>query len=347
MDIQMMQLMQEQIEKLLRLTQRENVENLIEFLRTHGYYSARCHNHHRFEGGTSQHSVETLLYMQQNNHNHLPLASVVIVALLHDICNIPGFNDVRHHGSRSVIITVNHAKFPLTKDEYQAILWHMHGKEEKGLLGHQFDEVLNNPLWNLLRRGDHHSSHFPQTRYELRKALLEGPSARRVQRASGASRMIVGSNAPHVSNEITHYCSFTDKLQTATDSAHKTSPKTHHDWNINDIIGVLEVNGLDPLMVHEKLNKHYTAEEIWPRFIKEEGKNAETRNRIKNAVGKSANLTNIVLKALEKEDKVNFNSYYDLQSVYNDLDMFIDKPKFRFHTFQNQATLSTLGKRGR
>lgn len=116
--------------------------------------------------------------MQRLNYAELPLDSIIVVALLHDLCNIRGLRQYRHHGSRSVLIATREAGFKLRPMEYQAILWHMHGPKEKGKLGAQFDEVLDNPLWQLLRAADGYSAAHPQTRENFLLAL-SGKSRRR------------------------------------------------------------------------------------------------------------------------------------------------------------------------
>ena len=130
---------QSTIENLLRATGRDNVDQLLTLMRDNGYYRAGCHHHHRHQGGLAQHSLEVLLRMQRQNESALPVDSIVIVALLHDLCNIKGFNHIRHHGSRSVLLATREAGFKLTHMEYQAILWHMHNVKEKGKICAQFD----------------------------------------------------------------------------------------------------------------------------------------------------------------------------------------------------------------
>lgn len=166
---------QETIEKLLRATNREHVEELLTIMRDNGYYRVGCHGHHRRQGGLAQHSLEVLLRMQRQNDSNIPTTSIIVVALLHDLCKISGFNEIRHHGSRSVLIATREAGFKLTSMEYQAILWHMHGTSEKGKLGSQFDAVLDNPIWKLLRKADHYSAAHPMTKEELVYAMNGKP----------------------------------------------------------------------------------------------------------------------------------------------------------------------------
>lgn len=158
-------------EHLLYNTQREGVTSLLAIFQENGFYSSRCGRHHHFVGGTMQHSLETLLYMLSHNSDHLPEESIIVVALLHDVCNIHGFQHIRRHGSRSVRIITKEAGFRLTNDEYQAILWHMHGHKDQDRLGETFSQCLNsNRLHALLRRADKHSAGHPMARSALAAA---------------------------------------------------------------------------------------------------------------------------------------------------------------------------------
>ena len=163
--------LQSTIENLLRATGRENVEQLLTLMRDNGYYRVGCHGHHKYQGGLAHHSLEVLLRMQKQNDGILPTDSIIIVALLHDLCDIKGFRHIRHHGSRSVLLATREAGFKFRPIEYQAILWHMHGHKEKGKLGSSFDAVLDSPLWKELRKADHYSAANPLSREELGYAM--------------------------------------------------------------------------------------------------------------------------------------------------------------------------------
>jgi hypothetical protein len=163
--------LQATIEKLLRATGRENVNQLLALMRDHGFYRVRCYKHHRYQGGLAQHSLEVLLRMQRQNEGILPTDSIIIVALLHDLCKIDGFSHIRHHGYRSVILATREAGLKLRPEEFQAILWHMHGPKEKGKLGASFDAVLDSALWKELRKADHYSASHPLSREEIIYAM--------------------------------------------------------------------------------------------------------------------------------------------------------------------------------
>lgn len=138
---------------LLRTTQRSNVEQLIDFITQLGYFIAPgSMNHHRYKGGLVSHSLET--YHEAMNlrsikiakgvdPNLLPIESVVIAALMHDLCKADELRfDARHRRVYSIISKyeghsqksvsqVEKAGFILTDEEKSAILWHMGGKRFK------------------------------------------------------------------------------------------------------------------------------------------------------------------------------------------------------------------------
>jgi len=168
MDTNMQSIMQQAIEQLLRKTNREGIESLIDFLQKSGYYTAHCHNHHHFEGGTSQHGMEALLYALAHNPHHLPEDSLIVVCLLHDMCDIRGYRHHEGHGRRSCKIITQEAQFPLTEDKYLAILHHMHSAtRHPERFGKDLDKVTNSPLWQLLRESDHYSAGHVMARYQL------------------------------------------------------------------------------------------------------------------------------------------------------------------------------------
>lgn len=203
--------LQSAIEKLLRATGRENVDQLLSLMRDHGFYRVRCYKHHRYQGGLAQHSLEVLLRMQRQNEGVLPTDSIIIVSLLHDLCKIDGFPHIRHHGYRSVILAAREAGFKLRSEESQAILWHMHGPKEKGKLGASFDAVLDSVLWRELRKADHYSAAHPMSKEEIIYAM-EGKH-RRVVAVREAN--CVGSEnyerAPRPKEERPRMCTEEDK----------------------------------------------------------------------------------------------------------------------------------------
>lgn len=164
------------IEKL-RATGRDGVENVIKHLDRLGFFVAPASTrfHLNVEGGLMQHSWnvcntalmlrQQMILMKPELAAKLPEDSVVIAALLHDVCKsniyketllnrkndqgvwekVPGY-DVDYsglplgHGEKSVIMLLT-LGLRLTKDEMLAIRWHMaawelafHSAEQKANL---------------------------------------------------------------------------------------------------------------------------------------------------------------------------------------------------------------------
>ena len=149
-------IMKKFIEEKLRQTRRTNVESLLTLMDQHGFYTARSRSHHRYPGGTMKHSIEVLEYALNHNTHNLPEDSIIITCLLHDLCNIKGYREIDHHGSRSVLLATKIAGFHLKDEEYKAILWHMHSTDEKGM-PEDFYQTTHSPLWKLLKKADCHS----------------------------------------------------------------------------------------------------------------------------------------------------------------------------------------------
>lgn len=115
----------ERIIALIETLKRPGVDKVVEYLRTSNYATARCGEHHTYEGGLVDHSLEVYDLMMERR-GKLPEDSVVVCALLHDLgktCKGRG-----HHPRRAIAI-LDKCGFELTKDERLAILEH-HKKSE-------------------------------------------------------------------------------------------------------------------------------------------------------------------------------------------------------------------------
>ncbi len=147
--------------QLLRSTGREDIDYLVEDLEDLGFFKAPASTrfHLNSEGGLVEHSVnvchvalklrETIVAMDDTLREQLPVDSVIIASLLHDVCkadiyksvtkkqkngfgvwtDVPGY-EVDYssfplgHGEKSVIVLLR-SGFDLTDDEIMAIRWHM------------------------------------------------------------------------------------------------------------------------------------------------------------------------------------------------------------------------------
>ena len=150
---------------LLKSTNRQGVDGCIEELENLGFFEAPASTafHLNTEGGLVEHSLnvckvalklrESMMELDATLENKLPEDSVIIAALLHDMCKSDiykkttkwqknskgqweGYDgyDVDYsnlplgHGEKSVIMALQ-SGLKLTKDEILAIRWHMHAWE--------------------------------------------------------------------------------------------------------------------------------------------------------------------------------------------------------------------------
>jgi hypothetical protein len=151
----------EQFKAKLLSTKRDGMENVIKHLDRLGFFTAPASTkfHLNVKGGLMQHSWnvcntalmlrEQMIQMKPELAQKLPVESVIIASLLHDVCKsniykdailnrkndqgiwekIPGY-EVDYsslplgHGEKSVIMLLT-LGLKLTKDEMLAIRWHM------------------------------------------------------------------------------------------------------------------------------------------------------------------------------------------------------------------------------
>lgn len=153
--------MRERFCQLLRQTNRENIDYVIEDLDTWGFFSAPAsvRNHYNFAGGLLAHSLNvydaamairsSMISLRPELEKLLPPDSVAIAALLHDVCKssiyklvtrrrkteIGTWEDVESyevdysdlpvgHGEKSVIMLLR-SGLDLEDTEICAIRWHM------------------------------------------------------------------------------------------------------------------------------------------------------------------------------------------------------------------------------
>lgn len=157
---------------LLLSTGRPKIGDLISHIERMGYFIAPGSlKHHRFEGGLVSHSLETYhkamelraeKISQGCDPNSMPEESVIIAALMHDLCKADALRysserrksytvkNTRGHSARSVR-QVGYSGFVLTEMEKDAILWHMGGSrfpEDK------IDHFKTHPLADIIFYAD-------------------------------------------------------------------------------------------------------------------------------------------------------------------------------------------------
>ena len=125
----------QEIIALLRSTGRKGVEAVLNYLDGVGFYMApsSVDRHHNWRGGLAQHSLETCRLALADMGN-LPRESVIIAALLHDICKASRLyygtdgrihyrsTRIKGHGYRSVVL-LEREGLELTAEERLAIRW--------------------------------------------------------------------------------------------------------------------------------------------------------------------------------------------------------------------------------
>ena len=180
--------MKKEIIELLKSTNREGIENLIDFLENKSDFfkaPASTRFHGCFEGGLCKHSYQVYeIYKEkiENSGLEMPTDSIIIAALLHDVCKVNFYKvDYRNaknaqgewekvpyymvndtipygHGEKSVMMISEFIK--LTNEEKYAIRWHMgftEPKESYATLGEAYKKY---PSALLLHEADLEATYF-------------------------------------------------------------------------------------------------------------------------------------------------------------------------------------------
>ena len=181
--------MKEEFISLLRSTNREGIEEVIQFLEKSDFYKAPASTrfHGSFEGGLLEHSMKVYEILKHKVKNFVLDLNVsddtlIIIALLHDICKVNFYKvDYRNaknergewekgpyytvddtipygHGEKSVMMITEYMK--LTVEEKYCIRWHMgftEPKEAYNTLGQAFKKF---PLALILHEADLEATYF-------------------------------------------------------------------------------------------------------------------------------------------------------------------------------------------
>ena len=180
--------------ELLRTTEREGMNNVILELEDLGFFDAPASSrfHLAKRGGLVEHSLnvyttamdirETMIKRDEILEEVLPLDSVVIACLLHDVCKAdiykpvvkkfknaygqweekPGYELDYHnfpvgHGEKSVIVLLR-CGLDLTDDEIMAIRWHMNAWDlpfqSPDMRGNFNEAKKQTPLLTLVQTAD-------------------------------------------------------------------------------------------------------------------------------------------------------------------------------------------------
>lgn len=184
----------------------EDVEYLMDDLDDWGFFKmpASCRKHSSYEGGLVKHSLhvcqmakmlrEQVLLVRSDLESLLPLDSVIIASLLHDVCKAGIYQKVSRkqkneiglwescsmynvdysylpvgHGEKSVIMLLR-SGLDLTDDEILAIRWHMGGWD----LAYQSQEMTDSqkkareitPLITLIHAADSMAADLMERPYQ-------------------------------------------------------------------------------------------------------------------------------------------------------------------------------------
>ena len=157
---------QDEIISLLRSTNREGMENVIEYLNKSGFFTApsSLDRHHNWRGGLAEHCLGVCRKALQMGSD-LAHESIVIAGLLHDICKASKlYYDaegnvhrrctlIKGHGRRSLILLCN-CGLQLTEDEALAIRWHMGGHHAHGEDTKEVLKAKQSQLWKIVHKAD-------------------------------------------------------------------------------------------------------------------------------------------------------------------------------------------------
>ena len=161
----------ERIVSLLRSTGRENIETVIAHLEKEGFFEkpASVVNHNNFAGGLAKHSLEVYEEsMKLNEEYKLPVNSITLCSLLHDVCKMDQYTISdegriesveeklrKRHGRRSMYILKRKCQLPLNYDEEMAIWWHMGEHEEsKEWCQKEYNDSKTISLCTLIQKAD-------------------------------------------------------------------------------------------------------------------------------------------------------------------------------------------------
>ena len=173
--------MKEEFIQLLRSTNREGIEDLIDFLNRTDFFEAPASTkfHGCFKGGLLEHSMKVYEILKTKTEDS---PSVKIIALLHDVCKANFYKvDYRNaknelgvwekvpyytvddtipygHGEKSVMMISEFIK--LTPEERYAIRWHMGFTEPKELYGTIGIAYKKYPIALLTHEADLEATYF-------------------------------------------------------------------------------------------------------------------------------------------------------------------------------------------
>lgn len=166
---------------LLQCVQRQGINQLKQYLCDSDFFTAPASvkYHDSYEGGLCQHSLNVYYYLVKLDDlykTNLSKESMIVVALLHDLCKVDFYTPVKKdqkidgkwqqvntytynddfpcgHGEKSVFRIMQFMR--LTKQEILAINWHMGAYDVRANQFNQLDNAYKiSPLTFLLHQAD-------------------------------------------------------------------------------------------------------------------------------------------------------------------------------------------------
>ena len=155
-----------EIIRLLTSTKRKGVGSVLEYLDSSGFFEApsSIDRHHNWRGGLAQHSLGVCNIAIEFGRE-LPLDSVIIAGLLHDICKAAKLyydennvirrknTHIKGHGYRSAK-RLEICGLELTEKERLAIRWHMGGHHATSTEQQEVIRARQDKLWEVIHRAD-------------------------------------------------------------------------------------------------------------------------------------------------------------------------------------------------
>ncbi|MGM9802738.1 MAG: HD domain-containing protein [Muribaculaceae bacterium] len=157
----------EEIIALLRSTNREGIDNVINYLESTPFFEApsSISRHHNWRGGLAEHSLGVYREASKLNNGIVAVDSLVIASLLHDVCkaSLLSYNERGHiikhkqhikgHGRRSLKL-LQLLNLSMTPSEQLAIRWHMGGHNALPCYQPEVQLAREDPLWQLVHQAD-------------------------------------------------------------------------------------------------------------------------------------------------------------------------------------------------
>lgn len=172
-----------EIINLLRSTNRDGIDKLINFLDKSKYFFCwGSFRHHKYVGGLAEHSLEVYKNAIMHNKN-CDKNSIIISSLMHDLCKV-SYDFPKEtkeyfskgHGTKSIRILEDYIGFTLTDSERRAIRYHMGSKcylpTDADKI--EYEKATNEELWELIHEGDCIScGHYPEFMHSTVKTIIK------------------------------------------------------------------------------------------------------------------------------------------------------------------------------